>query len=86
MKQINPDGSTKIIPNGTFQTVKEIIGGYIETVPCNDGSLMLLDEEGKLKNLPPNPAATSLVTLFPGDFISGTAIVLSPEEINSVLN
>lgn len=86
MKRIDPNGTITDVPNGTFKLAKETIKGYIETVPCTDGSLLLIDEEGKMKNLEPNPVATNLVELFPGDYISGIAFVLAPDEIDRIMN
>lgn len=50
------DGSHEIIENPTFDKIKEAIGGHIEIVAATpDGtSVVLADEEGRLKNLPRN--------------------------------
>ena len=37
----------------TLKTWQGLVGGYIEVIPFND-CLMIINEEGKLKNLKPN--------------------------------
>jgi hypothetical protein len=44
------------------------------------GSLMVVNEEGKLIGMPVNPVATSLL-LDLGDYIVGPALLCGPEEI-----
>lgn len=49
--------------NGTDFSLKEcqtIVGGHLEMVPLADGRVMILNEEGKLDDLPVNLAATAL--------------------------
>jgi hypothetical protein len=49
--------------NGKYFTLEElqkIVGGNIEIVSLNDGNFMVLNEEGKLKNLPLNRKASDL--------------------------
>ena len=38
----------------TYDEAKEFIGGYIQSVPLENGDRLLCDEEGKLKFLEPN--------------------------------
>lgn len=47
-------------------TQQGLVGGFIESVGLGDGVFLTCNEEGKLKNLPPNFA-------LPGDMIVGTA-------------
>lgn len=77
-KIIFPNGAElEVIPsNGTDFSLKElsaIVGGYIETVPTKDGQIMVVNEEGKIHHLSPNPKATELLK-YP-DFIVGNALV-----------
>ena len=58
----------------TLAQLQEIVGGYIECIPSNDGRTVVLNEEGKLKGLSPNPKATALVSLFPGDYLVGDVL------------
>lgn len=48
---------------GKYFTLKELQGyvdGYIETLPVATTQLMVVNEEGKLNNLPPNKRATEI--------------------------
>lgn len=58
------------------KALQAIIGGYIETVRLADDAAMLVDEDGYVKCLPPNPAASS----FAGRLIVGTALVVGLAE------
>jgi len=40
--------------------VKAIVDGWVEITYLSDGRIMLLNEEGKISDLPPNWAATEL--------------------------
>ena len=63
---------------------KMIGGGYIQFIPVGDDEEMMFDEEGKLKNLPINVWATEKARphLFEGDFIVGTAVLFTKEEMH----
>lgn len=57
-------GTIKITPeNGVFFTLKELqnyVGGYIELLLTNDNRTMIVNEEGRLKNLEVNEEASKL--------------------------
>lgn len=55
-----------------LKALQHIIGGYIEVVRIADDAVMLVDEDGYCKCLPPNPAASA----FTGQMIVGTALVV----------
>jgi Domain of unknown function (DUF3846) len=38
----------------TFEDMQKFIGGYIQTLPVYDDKIILVDEEGMMKELPPN--------------------------------
>ena len=68
--------------NGTDFSLEELqgfVGGYIQILHMGRGDLMVVDEEGKLKNLPHNRDATALAyfngKLFKGDYIVGTVLI-----------
>jgi hypothetical protein len=77
-------------PAGTAWTLKELqtaVGGYIELVPHLGELQMLVNEEGKLQDLPVNQTATFLVTMIYArkgipmlDFIVGDVLLLDGEE------
>lgn len=46
-------------------------GGYLESVDCGQGVHMYIDEEGKLKGLPPNGMAAGEVFVGPAVFSRG---------------
>lgn len=58
------------------KALQAIIGGYIETVRLTEDAVMLVDEDGLAKCLPPNPAASA----FSGQLIVGTALVVGLAE------
>jgi hypothetical protein len=54
-----------------LKALRAIIGGYIETVHIAADAVLLVDEDGYVKCLPPNPAAT----VFARQMILGTALL-----------
>ncbi|MDR1182676.1 MAG: DUF3846 domain-containing protein, partial [Bacteroidales bacterium] len=53
------DGETKAVTpenrkHFSLKELQHIVGGYIENIYLNDGTIMVLNEEGKLENLPLN--------------------------------
>lgn len=80
---IKADGSQRIVvpENGKEFQLKEMqkfVGGLIEIVPLGHGMIMVLNEEGKLNELPFNELATRLfLNCLPGrnDFIVGDVLV-----------
>ena len=69
-------GSKEVMPaNGTDFTLREVqkmVGGYVEVVYLRDGRILLADEEGLLKGLPLNRAASRMA----GRPIVGPALVM----------
>lgn len=62
------DGTSKEVQpaNGSDFQLKElqaIVDGHIEIVHLKDGRIMVIDEEGKLKDYPRNAQATKLAAL-----------------------
>lgn len=66
--------------NGEYYTLVEMqyyVGGYIETVPCGEGKLLVVDEEGKLKNKLPNHIATGwMQTAGYHDWVAGDVMLI----------
>jgi hypothetical protein len=86
-KLIKPNG--EVIPvepeNGTdfsLEEMNEYVGGYIEIVhpPSQQGAIMVINEEGKLKGLPFNLLATMTAHLS-GDHIVGNALLCHPSQV-----
>lgn len=58
-----------------IQALQGIVGGMLETIPMPEGRYFLLDEDGKLKGLKPNPMATYMArearAISADDYIAG---------------
>lgn len=74
--------------NGTDFSAEEIhdlIDGFFEVIQCKDGSMILVDDEGKLKEKEYNFEATvnaRLHCVYPfNDFIVGDVLVCGPGEV-----
>jgi hypothetical protein len=72
----------------TLNELKKFVNGWIEIVPLYDGSkhngYMVVNEEGKLYNLPQNEVATAMFVLFANrgrDVIVGDVLVCNVDEI-----
>lgn len=61
---------------------RAIGGGYIQIVATTDGRLMVVDEEGKLKGMRLNMAATELYVYGAADPIVGDALVCDHGQID----
>ena len=79
----------KIIENSKdepdLKTAQEFVGGYVEGISLPNGDYLLVNEEGKLKDLPLNPEATALwkatfdndqYITGRNDFVVGPAILI----------
>lgn len=82
------DGTTKNVPLKEVRgltAMQEIVGGYIEFFYLPDGICLVVNEEGKLRGLPPNFLATDLchITGKP-ETIVGNAILFSADEMKKM--
>lgn len=66
----------------TLEELQFMVGGYIETVPTLNlpemngrRIIMVVNEEGKLKNLPRNSQATLVAAIRADDYIVGRAVL-----------
>lgn len=66
----------------TLKNLQAIVGGDIESVMLRDFPDVhgFINEDGKARQLPPNDNASTVVSMWPGDFIAGTMICLSLTE------
>lgn len=78
----------KVTPkNGTDFSLRELqdfVGGYIQCCYFpNDNRVMVINEEGKLDNLPINRQATEIYQkeIYRGDYIVGDALVCDGDMI-----
>jgi hypothetical protein len=85
---IQADGTIEEVQpnNGSTYSLKELhafVGGYIELVYLPDGRLMVLNEEGKMNDLPFNSLATALYNPHSAfqDYIVGDVLVCQQNEI-----
>ena len=77
MKINTNDNEFKIIADPKdepkYKEVSDFVGGMVECITFPNGDLLLINEEGKLRNLPLNPEATALwkATFDNDNFITG---------------
>lgn len=67
--------------NGTdfkYNELNKFVNGYIEIVSMGNGAIMVVNETGKLDNLPFNAIATQL---YGRDIICGNALICGEEEV-----
>lgn len=67
----------------TLEELQKLVGGYIERIAMSDGQAMYVNEEGKIKDLPYNIKATTMLKmhgLIPDDYIVGDVVVVPNEE------
>lgn len=73
-----PDGHVIVAPikNGiTLKMLNELVDGYIEVVPAKpEGTVLIVNEEGKQRGLHFNAWATSISQLY-GGYIVGVAVL-----------
>lgn len=58
---IYADGIIGEIEDESFEKYQEIVGGYIQIIKVTDGINMVINEEGRLLNLPVNRKATDFL-------------------------
>lgn len=67
----------------TLEELKSVVGGYIEIVQLTEDYLMVINEEGKLLDLPINVIATRVyrASRNTDDFIVGNVLICNNKEI-----
>lgn len=68
----------------SLEELKQVTDGLLEVVWLNNEEMMIIDEEGKLKDLPYNRKATEVfLKNHPtrNDFISGNALVCKHNQL-----
>lgn len=87
---IKPDGEKQEVnpKNGTDFSLEELqgfVGGYVQILHMGRGELMVVNEEGKIKNLPLNKDATAVAhwrgRLLEGDYIVGPVLICHKSQI-----
>ena len=73
-----------------YKEVSKFVGGMVECITFPNGDLLLINEEGKLINLPLNPEATALwkatfdndnFVTGRNDFVVGPAILIKKDAL-----
>ena len=79
----------------SLKEAQDFVGGMVEAVQFPNGDLLLLNEEGKLMQLPLNPEATALWrkhftkethAFGYDDYVVGPAIVIQKNALNTWAN
>lgn len=79
------EGKKKIVSINTFDQARQMVCNYAYNSPLQilvlmDGSFMIIDEEGKLKELEINVRATEIAQqnnlLYPSDYIVGDVLMV----------
>lgn len=63
MVVIREDGSSEVIEGSlglALDALQGVVGGYVEIVSFPDGSAFVVNEEGLLRGMRPNPAASMI--------------------------
>ena len=74
---IKPNGFECVQINGQYEEYRDLVDGYLETVPTGiRRHLLVINEEGKLRGLPLNEIATVISGVLPFDVIVGNAVLV----------
>lgn len=82
---ITPDGKKSKVFIKTFDQARKLVcdsqyDSPAEIIVLNDGTFMVIDEEGKLKKLEKNYLATEIAhennSIYPSDFIVGNVLLV----------
>lgn len=66
------------ITAGSFKELQELVGGFLQTIKVAPDTVMFINKEGKIDDLPFNGLATCVAkdVLMPGDIILGNAVLI----------
>lgn len=90
---ITTENKKRKITINTFDEARQIVCNFqnnatLELITLIDGTALLFDEEGKLKNLPFNELATKIAHenqgLYPSDYIVGDVILIDENEFDAL--
>ena len=83
---ITTDGNKEKVTIKTFEEARQLVCSYKHNSPAEvivlaDGTFILMDEEGKLKNLKVNELATEIAhennSIYPSDCIVGDVLLVN---------
>lgn len=80
MHILRVDGTTEEMTDNSLEAMQKAVGGYIEEIGTKDGRIMIINEEGKLENLPFNKFATDIANIYDDDYIVGNVIIADEDE------
>tara|TARA_R110001599_G_scaffold171355_2_gene362475 strand:- start:412 stop:714 length:303 start_codon:yes stop_codon:yes gene_type:complete len=75
-----------------LKTAQDFVGGYVECITFPNGDVLIVNEEGKLRNLPLNPEGTALWRMTftkdkyafgYDDWVSGPAILIKHKALKN---
>ena len=76
---------TNVLPNNKtdfkLDELQNYVGDLIETVRTKDNKIIVINEEGKINELPINEKATDLYVHSNFDFIVGDVLICNENEI-----
>lgn len=84
---ITPTNELKVIATDSVDVLKQVIGGYIESLPLANLKVMLMDKDGGTKDLPANTIATLLLRdTAPGSnaVVRGTVVYLTLDQFGEL--
>jgi hypothetical protein len=82
---ITTDGTRKKVSIETFDQARQMVCNFqynssAQIIVLTDGTFMVIDEDGKLKNLEINEIATEIAhesnSIYPSDYIVGDVLVV----------
>lgn len=82
---ITTDGTRKKVSIETFDQARQLVCNYqynssAQIIVLTDGTFMVIDEDGKLKNLEINEIATEIAhesnSIYPSDYIVGDVLIV----------
>lgn len=74
--EIRPGGNIAVIDIANdLHALQQAVGGFIETITLKDGGVMIVDEEGLLKQYSRN----DLASIISGHHIYGTALIVGAD-------
>ena len=82
---ITTDGTRKKVNIKSFDEARQLVCNYqynssAQIIVLRDGTFIVTDEDGKLKNLPINVVATDIAyesnSIYPSDYIVGDVLVV----------
>lgn len=82
---INTEGKKRKVNVNTFDEARQLVCDFqydssIEIIVLNDGTFMMIDENGKSKNSDLNETATKIAhdnnSIFPSDYIVGDILLV----------